>query len=205
MTTYCEHGRPASGGLLNCLQCDQRKLAAMRARAPLKPRAPQNPCDLGLFSDDARQLDLVTLTKGTPPCSTTTAHPEPAGSAENAPTPPSSSNTEPEPTLTPNASSTITAIPKRSRRGSNANWRPGSSITPGRRDFAESMQAAKDAEFHRVQRGLAGGTAREVQYAPLESDERAWELAMLWLKDAIESPAKPYESELMTADDWEAL
>jgi hypothetical protein len=34
-----------------------RKLAA----APLKPRKPQAPCDVGLFSDEADQLDLVSL------------------------------------------------------------------------------------------------------------------------------------------------
>jgi hypothetical protein len=205
MTTYCEHGRPATGGLLNCLQCDQRKLAAMRARAPLKPRAPQNPCDLGLFSDDARQLDLVTLSKETPPCSTPTKHPEPAGSAASAPIPPSSSITAEVPTPTPPVSSITTATPKSSRHTSASSWRPGSSITAGRRDFVEHMQAAKDAEFQRVQRGLAGGTAREVQYAPLEPDDRTWELALLWIKDALEPPAKPYESELMTADDWESF
>lgn len=31
------------------------------ADAPLKPAKPQEPCDLGLFSDSPRQLDLVTL------------------------------------------------------------------------------------------------------------------------------------------------
>lgn len=30
-----------------------------RAAAPLKPAKPQAPCDVGLFSDDARQIDLV--------------------------------------------------------------------------------------------------------------------------------------------------
>jgi hypothetical protein len=44
-------------------QCDHdlpglaRKLAA----APIKPRKPQAPCDVGLFSDEADQLDLVSL------------------------------------------------------------------------------------------------------------------------------------------------
>lgn len=31
------------------------------ASAPLKPSSPQKPCDLGLFSDEADQLDLVTM------------------------------------------------------------------------------------------------------------------------------------------------
>lgn len=30
-----------------------------RAAAPLQPRQPQQPCDVGLFSDAAQQLDLV--------------------------------------------------------------------------------------------------------------------------------------------------
>lgn len=27
--------------------------------APLKPKAPQEPCDIGLFSDSAKQIDLM--------------------------------------------------------------------------------------------------------------------------------------------------
>jgi hypothetical protein len=30
-----------------------------KAEAPLKPKADQQPCDVGLFSDDGAQLDLV--------------------------------------------------------------------------------------------------------------------------------------------------
>lgn len=30
-----------------------------KANAPLKPKAEQKPCDVGLFSDDRDQLDLV--------------------------------------------------------------------------------------------------------------------------------------------------
>jgi hypothetical protein len=40
---------------------DPAGLARLLARQPLRPRKPQNPCDIGLFSDDADQLDLVSL------------------------------------------------------------------------------------------------------------------------------------------------
>jgi hypothetical protein len=33
--------------------------AARHASAPLKPAAPQEACDVGLFGDDARQLTLI--------------------------------------------------------------------------------------------------------------------------------------------------
>ena len=36
-----------------------------RADAPLKPAMPQEPCDAGLFGDDANQTDLIeALRKG---------------------------------------------------------------------------------------------------------------------------------------------
>jgi hypothetical protein len=35
--------------------------AKLLAAAPLRPRKPQNPCDIGLFSDEADQLDLAGL------------------------------------------------------------------------------------------------------------------------------------------------
>ena len=35
-------------------------LLRQKAAAPIKPRKPQQPCDVGLFSDDADQLDLVS-------------------------------------------------------------------------------------------------------------------------------------------------
>lgn len=44
--------------------CDREAagvLAQRKADAPLKPRKPQEACDVGLFSDEPRQLDLVTL------------------------------------------------------------------------------------------------------------------------------------------------
>jgi hypothetical protein len=37
--------------------------AARLAAAPLRPRKAQAACDLGLFSDDARQADLVDLAR----------------------------------------------------------------------------------------------------------------------------------------------
>lgn len=36
-------------------------IAQVRMNAPLKPKKPQKPCDHGLFSDDADQLDLVEM------------------------------------------------------------------------------------------------------------------------------------------------
>ena len=36
-----------------------------KADAPLKPAVPQEPCDVGLFGDDANQTDLIeALRKG---------------------------------------------------------------------------------------------------------------------------------------------
>lgn len=40
---------------------DLAGLARQLAAAPLRPRKAQAPCDHGLFSDDADQLDLVSL------------------------------------------------------------------------------------------------------------------------------------------------
>jgi hypothetical protein len=39
-------------------------LAQRRADAPLRPAKPQARCDHGLFSEDARQGDLVDLARG---------------------------------------------------------------------------------------------------------------------------------------------
>lgn len=39
-------------------------MAARKAQEPLRPRKPQLPCDIGLFSDDADQLDLLTIMWG---------------------------------------------------------------------------------------------------------------------------------------------
>ena len=40
---------------------DSAGLAQIKASAPLKPSKPQEPCDVGLFSDTARQTDLCDL------------------------------------------------------------------------------------------------------------------------------------------------
>lgn len=47
-------------GLMN-LAADQKTLAERRWRASTKPTKPQAPCDVGLFSDDRDQLDLVEM------------------------------------------------------------------------------------------------------------------------------------------------
>jgi len=36
-------------------------LLRLKAAAPIKPRKLQKPCDVGLFSDEADQLDLVEM------------------------------------------------------------------------------------------------------------------------------------------------
>jgi hypothetical protein len=42
---------------------DLAGLAQLKAKAPLRPSKPQQACDEGLFGDDARQTDLLNLTK----------------------------------------------------------------------------------------------------------------------------------------------
>jgi len=42
-------------------QVTQADLAQRRANAPLRPAKPQKACDVGLFSDEANQLDLVEM------------------------------------------------------------------------------------------------------------------------------------------------
>jgi hypothetical protein len=39
---------------------DLAGLLRLKAAAPIKPAKPQKPCDVGLFSDDADQIDLVS-------------------------------------------------------------------------------------------------------------------------------------------------
>jgi hypothetical protein len=46
---------------LNRLAADQKTVAERKWRAPAKPSRPQAPCDIGLFSDEADQLDLVEM------------------------------------------------------------------------------------------------------------------------------------------------
>lgn len=43
------------------IETDQRVMAERRWKAPLKAPKPQAPCDHGLFSDEALQLDLVEM------------------------------------------------------------------------------------------------------------------------------------------------
>jgi len=40
-----------------------RETAQRRADKPLRPKMPQRPCDIGLFSDEAAQTDLVDLAR----------------------------------------------------------------------------------------------------------------------------------------------
>lgn len=40
---------------------DAKAVAEREWHAPLKPPKSQKPCDVGLFSDDAAQLDLVEM------------------------------------------------------------------------------------------------------------------------------------------------
>ena len=49
--------------LLQPLPADQAALARRRAAAPLKPAKPQQPCDVGLFSDVAAQTDLLDMAR----------------------------------------------------------------------------------------------------------------------------------------------
>lgn len=39
-------------------------LLRLKSAAAMKPSKPQKACDMGLFGDDAEQLDLITTTKG---------------------------------------------------------------------------------------------------------------------------------------------
>jgi hypothetical protein len=40
---------------------DVAGLLRQKAAAPIKPAKPQKPCDIGLFSDEADQIDLVEM------------------------------------------------------------------------------------------------------------------------------------------------
>jgi hypothetical protein len=46
---------------LNPIAQDQRTIAERKWRAPTKARVEQQACDVGLFSDDAMQSDLLNL------------------------------------------------------------------------------------------------------------------------------------------------
>jgi hypothetical protein len=51
---------PGQGTLPECVK-DRTGLAMKRAAEPLRPSKPQKPMDIGLFSDEASQLDLVEM------------------------------------------------------------------------------------------------------------------------------------------------
>jgi hypothetical protein len=50
-------------GQLDMPQTEERaaELAKLKAAAPMRPVKPQKPCDVGLFSDDADQMDLIEM------------------------------------------------------------------------------------------------------------------------------------------------
>ena len=39
----------------------EAQIARLRALGPMRPKKPQKACDVGLFSDEADQLDLVEM------------------------------------------------------------------------------------------------------------------------------------------------
>ena len=45
-------------GISNPHAADEKTIAERKWQAPLKPKAEQKACDLGLFSDDSKQIDL---------------------------------------------------------------------------------------------------------------------------------------------------
>lgn len=50
-------------GQLDMPQTEERlaDLAKAKAAAPMRPAKPQRPCDVGLFSDEADQMDLIEM------------------------------------------------------------------------------------------------------------------------------------------------
>ena len=52
---------PSNQAAMPGMSPDVGGLLRQKAAAPIKPRKPQVPCDIGLFSDDADQLDLVEM------------------------------------------------------------------------------------------------------------------------------------------------
>lgn len=50
-------------GQLDMPQTEERlaELAKAKAAAPMRPDKPQKPCDVGLFSDEADQMDLIEM------------------------------------------------------------------------------------------------------------------------------------------------
>ena len=47
--------------LLGAEKASDATMARLAAAKPLRPRIPQAPCNIGLFSDDAAQSDLLHL------------------------------------------------------------------------------------------------------------------------------------------------
>src|SRR5690242_18274331 len=58
--TMVRHTLP---GQLDMPQTEERlaDLARLKAAAPMRPTKPQMPCDVGLFSDEADQIDLIEM------------------------------------------------------------------------------------------------------------------------------------------------
>lgn len=50
--------------LLQPIGRDEVEIAKRKTAEPIRPKAPQHPCDLGLFSDSAKQLDLIDVLRG---------------------------------------------------------------------------------------------------------------------------------------------
>lgn len=59
-------GRSDLPGQMELPQTEQRaaELAKQKAAAPMLAPKPQKPCDVGLFSDNAAQIDLLDLLGG---------------------------------------------------------------------------------------------------------------------------------------------
>jgi hypothetical protein len=56
-----ENGEPLWRDALNPRATDEKTVAERKWQAGLKPRKPQEACDVGLFSDEADKLDLVEM------------------------------------------------------------------------------------------------------------------------------------------------
>jgi hypothetical protein len=50
-----------SEGLLNAKRRDEAEYVQRLANAPMRPKKPQAQIDIGLFSDEANQLDLIEM------------------------------------------------------------------------------------------------------------------------------------------------
>jgi hypothetical protein len=46
-------------GQLDLPDTGERPIAKIKAAEPMRPAVPQKPCDIGLFSDEANQLDFI--------------------------------------------------------------------------------------------------------------------------------------------------